>query len=257
MNRKDFQELEKKIKRKIYEIISTKQKDKSSIKLDHHIKFVEWISGIPRKNCVEIFTTNYDCLIEETFEDLSVPFYSGFSGSLSPFFDVNSVEDLDFISEWSKLWKIHGSINWSYDSEKQKIIKTNSNCNDELLIYPSNLKYQESRRLPYIALIERLRELLKKNTILLTCGYSWQDEHINDTIISALNRNPTGSVFAFLHEDHLSDSIQSLCKKNCNISIYGKRQAIINTKLYKWEEGFKYTAFEQFIELLVDDFLDK
>ena len=247
----EFQELEQIIKSNLYEIVNANEQNSNLIS-SHHIQFVKWISGIPRKNCVEVFTTNYDCLIEKAFEQLNVPFYDGFSGSLSPFFDINSVENLDFIPEWSKLWKIHGSINWKYDIENKKITKINTHS-DSLLIYPSNLKYQESRKLPYIALIERLRELLTKEVVLLTCGYSWQDEHINDTILNALNKNPISSVFAFLHVDNLSDSIKTLSEKNSNISIYGKKQAIINTKLEKWDQDFKFTNFENFIKLLSDN----
>lgn len=253
LNSNEFQELEQKIKIEIRKIIDSSKK-KPEMQNNSHIKFVNWISGIPRKNCIEIFTTNYDCIIEEAFEQSNVPFYDGFSGSLNPFFDINSVENLGFIPEWSKLWKIHGSINWSYDKENNKIKKTKvSDDNDSLLIYPSNLKYQESRKLPYIAFIERLRDLLNQEAVLLTCGYSWQDEHINDTIINVLNKNPISSVFGFLHTNKISDSIYKLSQESPNISIYGTKQAIVNKRLINWEKDFDFTQFEKFVNLLSGD----
>ena len=52
---------------------------------------VRWISGTKRQHSVELFTPNYDLLIEEAFERARVPFFDGFTGSHRPFFDAASV----------------------------------------------------------------------------------------------------------------------------------------------------------------------
>ena len=84
-------------------------------------------------------------------------------------------------ARWARLWKIHGSINW-WMTAKKKIRRSRdasrwaSNC----LIYPSHLKYDQSRQMPYFAMLDRLRVFLRSDQcVLLTCGYSFGDEHIN------------------------------------------------------------------------------
>jgi hypothetical protein len=56
-------------------------------------RFSRWVSSIDRAVPVEIFTTNYDLLLEQALEEQSVPFFDGFSGSRYPFFDIHSVEE--------------------------------------------------------------------------------------------------------------------------------------------------------------------
>jgi SIR2-like domain len=46
---------------------------------------VNWIVGTSRENAVEIFTTNYDLLFEETFERARAPYFDGFTGGREPF----------------------------------------------------------------------------------------------------------------------------------------------------------------------------
>ena len=45
-----------------------------------------WISGTRRAHSVEIFTPNYDLLIEEALERARAPYFDGFTGSYRPFF---------------------------------------------------------------------------------------------------------------------------------------------------------------------------
>ena len=72
----------------------------------------KWMGSINRKIAIEIFTTNYDLLMEEALEDLEIPYYDGFVGSRRSFFDLRAIEDNLIPTHWSRLWKIHGSINW-------------------------------------------------------------------------------------------------------------------------------------------------
>ena len=50
-------------------------------------QLVSWIAGTQREHSVEIFTPNYDLLIEEAFERARVAYFDGFTGSHFPFFD--------------------------------------------------------------------------------------------------------------------------------------------------------------------------
>ena len=71
-----------------------------------------WTGGIRRTHAVEIFTPNYDTLIEQALESHQIPYFDGFVGSSQAFFDLTSMENGSLPPRWSRLWKVHGSINW-------------------------------------------------------------------------------------------------------------------------------------------------
>jgi len=56
-----------------------------------HDDFVKWIARMPRGRPVEIFTTNYDVLIETALEAERVPAFDGFVGCNQPFFSHESL----------------------------------------------------------------------------------------------------------------------------------------------------------------------
>lgn len=167
-----------------------------------------WARSLSRMHPVHVFTTNYDMLIEEAFEDQASPYFDGFTGSRKAFFDLNAVEDEKLIpARWTRLWKIHGSINWRAEFDKQgklKAVVRSDTIGDgqKYLIYPSHLKYDQSRKMPFLALIDRLRSfMLSKNSIIITSGYSFGDEHINEQIINGLKNNPSCVVYALLFDN--------------------------------------------------------
>jgi len=210
-----------------------------------------WIESIDRKVAVELFTTNYDLLMEQALEDSEVPYFDGFVGSRRSFFDLRAVEDNLIPVHWSRLWKIHGSINWCQEEvEKQKKIYRSSEIKKEALhlIYPSHLKYEESRKMPYLALIDQLNRFIrKKSSLLILCGYSFKDEHLNDTIVNALKANPTAMVLGLMFdryeiinsagesEDRYKDAYR-IAKKQHNLNIWTYDKAIIGTNMGHWKK---------------------
>ncbi len=239
-----FESLRDTIKNEIKSKVSVSIEE--SLKDSLHYDFAEWIGLANRKYSVEIFTTNYDYLLEQGLEEANIPFYDGFTGSYNPFFNADSVEDMEFIPKQTKLWKMHGSLGWHYDPKNRKICRKSSD-NNEILIYPSTLKYDESRKQPYIALIDRLTNFLKKSdTLLITCGYSFGDEHINERIITALNSNDSGHVIALYYDIEKNNGDKNcslvnghspikLANKNKKISIYGRKRAVIGGQLGEWQ----------------------
>lgn len=211
-----------------------------------HIKFAEWLGRASRKYAIEIFTTNYDHLFELALEECNIPYYDGFTGSLEPFFNSESVEDLNFLSRQTKLWKLHGSLGWCLHNDRKKVIRTDKD-EGKILIYPSTLKYSDSRKQPYIALLDRLTNFLKMNdTVLITCGYSFNDEHINERILTALSSDTSSCVYALLYDISNKDGnktylltedsdIAKLAKRSGKISIFGCRNAVIGCQYGKWK----------------------
>ena len=216
-------------------------------------RLCNWIKSIDRKVAIEIFTTNYDLLTEQALDDLEIPYFDGFVGSRRSFFDLRAVEDSLIPIHWSRLWKIHGSINW-YQEEiagQKKVFRTSEIRTDAShLIYPSHLKYEESRKMPYLALIDQLNRFIrKKSSFLVLSGYSFSDGHLNDAIINALKSNPTAMVLGLMYETYEtkaeSDGIVKerypdayrLAKNQHNLNIWTYDRAIIGTNLGYWLDG--------------------
>jgi len=212
-------------------------------------RLCHWIRSIDRKIAVELFTTNYDLLMEQALEDLEIPYFDGFVGSRRSFFDLRAVEDNLIPTHWSRLWKIHGSINWYQEEiENEKKVYRSSEIKEDAshLIYPSHLKYEESRKMPYLALIDQLNRFIrKKSSFLILSGYSFSDGHLNDTIVNALKANPTAMVLGLMFDryqnkeapDKLVERYPNayrLAKRQHNLNIWTDDKAIIGTNLGQW-----------------------
>ncbi|TKF53221.1 SIR2 family protein [Vibrio lentus] len=238
----DLQDLEKRICSEIVKKLDVSLPDSNTPYHD----LCTWIGSIDRKSPIELFTTNYDLLLEEALEDEEIPYFDGFVGSKKSFFDLKAVEDNLIPSHWSRLWKIHGSINWyqNHKDGKRSVFRSSEIKYDEShLIYPSHLKYEESRKMPYLALIDQLsRFVRKKSSLLILSGYSFNDGHLNDTIVNALKANPTGMVLGLLYGNYNDDKEQArypeayrLAKKRHNLNIWTFDKAIIGTTVGDWK----------------------
>lgn len=198
----------------------------------------DWIGAIARAKPLQLFTTNYDLLLEQALEDRQVPFFDGFIGAREPFFDLRAIEDEQAPSRWVRLWKLHGSINWNYSGSGAV-----TRCfpvpveSDGVLIHPSELKYDESRRMPYLAMMDRLRNFLKQpSAFLVTVGYSYADDHLNEVIIQGVRGNPTAAAYALLYkelaEEKAADKLTE--KIPTNISFVAKDAGVVRGMKAKW-----------------------
>lgn len=215
-------------------------------------RLCKWMKSIDRKVAVEIFTTNYDLLVEQSLEDLGVPYFDGFVGSRKSFFDLRAVEENQIPRHWSRLWKIHGSINWVQETigNKTQVHRSSEVKKDAShLIYPSHLKYEESRKMPYLALMDQLNRFIrKKSSFLILAGYSFNDGHVNDTIVNALSANPTAMVLGLMFGDYQKKNSDGkliecyseayrLAKNQHNLNVWTFDKAIIGTNLGAWSRS--------------------
>lgn len=103
--------------------------------------------------------------------------------------------------------------------------------------------------------MDRLTSFLKQpDTVLITCGYSFEDEHINERILTALHSNPSTHVYALFYDifwEEIEDGekkkcvkkyslteesdLSQLAKSNRKISIYGCRNAVIGCQYGEWQ----------------------
>jgi hypothetical protein len=197
---------------------------------------VSWISGTQRLDSVEIFTPNYDLLMENAFERVRVPFFDGFTGSHRPFFDPVGVLSDKLPPRWSRLWKLHGSLGWAVSSDT--VIRT-GNRNSTELIYPEHLKYDQATRLPYSALFERLRQFLTTpDTLMICCGFSFADAHISAVMDESLATNTHTAILAFQYKTLAEeDAAIAIARSRPNISIYARDGAVINGISGSWRPG--------------------
>lgn len=189
-----------------------------------------WTRSVHRAQPVHLFTTNYDLLLEQALEESSAPYFDGFIGSRRAFFDLGAVEDEGLLpARWTRLWKVHGSLNWRLD--KGSVVRTTEKFGGSYLIYPSHLKYDQSRKMPYLAMLDRLKSfLLKPSSVLFICGYSFADDHINDIIMRSLETNATAHVFAFMHGklgDDRYAKARECALSTPNLSMIGFDSAIV------------------------------
>ncbi len=206
----------------------------------YHV-LASWIQAIPRERAVEIFTTNYDLSLEQALEEQLVPYFDGFVGSDSAFLDLDSMAEDDLPPRWARLWKIHGSINW-WMTAKQKIRRSRDIVvGEQLLIYPSHLKYDQSRQMPYYAMLDRLRVFLRSNQcLLLTCGYSFGDEHINAVIAQGLSGNPNAACLGMIFNDR--DNVPKgveLAKRHANLTLLAADGGVVGTIDRPWGNTVK------------------
>lgn len=199
----------------------------------HHL--ATWIGAIARVHAVEIFTSNYDLLMEQALEERKVPYFDGFVGSDRTFFDLTSMEQDNLPPRWARLWKVHGSINW-WQSSTGEIQRRADAPGDRLLIHPSHLKYTQSRRMPYLAMLDRLRAFLSAGqVVLMTCGYSFTDQHVNEIIFQGLSGNPKAICFGLLFGDRVkSPEAVAQARKHANFSLLAADGAVLGTVDNDW-----------------------
>lgn len=198
---------------------------------------ISWINGINRDYAVEIFTTNYDLLLEEAMERSRTPYFDGFSGSKAAFFDPSSISSNDMPPRWIRLWKLHGSINWSKNSQNEVVRGEGSD--EGTMVYPSHIKYDQTQSAPFSSLFERLKNfLLEPDSLLLTTGFSFADAHITAKLDECLSENKSSAIFAFQFNnlDNEINAIKAAIRRP-NISVYCKDGAVINGVKAKWKTG--------------------
>lgn len=204
-----------------------------------------WVRSIPRESPVHLFTTNYDLLAEQALEEEGAPYFDGFIGSRKAFFDLAAVEDEKLMpSRWTRLWKMHGSINWRLEDNGSVTRGLASEKNKNYLIYPSHLKYDESRKMPFLAMMDRFKDfILQQSSILFMSGYSFGDEHINNLLLEALRSNPTAMVYGLLHGNMMDNTgkpdvkyqkARELALKTPNLALFSSDFGIIGRSEKRW-----------------------
>lgn len=189
--------------------------------LDFYHNFYMKTVSRGRKTPVNIFTTNYDIYNEQALDMLAFPYNNGFIGTYNRVFNPASykyayVEDMNLSKDvWERvpnfynLYKLHGSITWvKKDNQIREVDYNHIADKDTVMIYPTPLKDRTTLMTPYSDLFRAMETaLLRKNSVLITLGYSFSDDHINRLILNSL-AIPTFKLVVFGKSDAINRLIE-------------------------------------------------
>jgi len=159
---------------------------------------------------LNIFTTNYDRLIEAGADVAGLRLIDRFVGALSPVFRSSRM-DVDmhynppgirgeprYLEGVARFTKLHGSLDWinvgddirriglPFGAKSIKPFLDTAGINADyssLMIFPNSAKDRETAEYPYVELFRDFAAALcRPNSVLVTYGYSYGDDHINRVI---------------------------------------------------------------------------
>lgn len=159
---------------------------------------------------LNIFTTNYDRLIEAGADVAGLRLIDRFVGALAPIFRSSRL-DVDmhynppgirgeprYLEGVARFTKLHGSLDWV--AMEDDILRIGlpfgaksiepflgaaglGNKYSNVMIYPNAAKDRETAEYPYVELFRDFASALcRPNSTLVTYGYSFGDDHINRVI---------------------------------------------------------------------------
>ncbi len=166
---------------------------------------------------VDYLVLNYDTLLEDALALEMMPFSDGLDGGSMGWWSPSTLNRSNLLA---RVLKLHGSINWcQFAGEtlprriENKYASTTPGT-EQVLIWPASTKYRETQRDPFAQLADRARQVLKPSTnkdlVLIICGYSFGDSHINLEIDRALHESDGQlAVLVFTSDDALSGQLKS------------------------------------------------
>ncbi|MGA4440555.1 SIR2 family protein [Psychrobacter pocilloporae] len=192
--------------------IATAQEHERELAFNTLVTFLmSFASRTGVRDRLNIFTTNYDRLIETGAEIAGLHLIDRFIGNISPIFRSSRL-DIDmhynppgirgeprYLEGVVRFSKLHGSIDWlQYGNDIRRLglpfgassitpyldVAGYSDVTaHEMMIYPNAAKDQETANYPYVELFRDLASAIcRPNSTLVTYGYSFGDEHINRVI---------------------------------------------------------------------------
>lgn len=189
-----FHALEARLRQLITEVIL----GVTSPAIDRHVAFLAALKkrAYGRPACVYIFTTNYDLLFELAGAEAGVVIETGFIGSVERFFDPQrfslscGMRTLLSFAEHPvltvRLIKLHGSVSWIGRDGRffERHPDAIAGADRRVMILPRRRKVMDTLHAPHDALFTAARSALGGDCkYLVSCGFSFGDDHINDNLL--------------------------------------------------------------------------
>ena len=209
---------------------------------------------------INIFTTNYDLLIELACEASNLVTINGCEGifhrqwNLACFnLDIGRATTHTKTSRFKpsirhvRLFKLHGSLSW-FESNgefyEEKPLKGSTKT--PLIIYPSKLKYAQSIRPPFDWLFRKFGEEVYNAKLLVTIGYRFRDDNLNQYIFSGVSN---GLSILVLSKEPI-EAIVSLYNNLC-VNVLNEQETIINGNTHTDKTDlWDFQRFSQWIPAL-------
>lgn len=202
------------------------------VDIESHLEFIDTLfnhasAGVhERRKTVNIFTTNYDTLLEDALALNKVPYWDGFAGGAVAHRTQRYGEPAPTNGQRANLIKMHGSIDW-FLCDKGYVWRVRDNdcypkADRRVLIYPQATKYIATQQDPFSSQFDLFRKSLnsRQNNTLAVCGYSFGDDHINNEIEFALSKEENKTVLLVFLE--CRDDIP-VCLENWRSASFGSR----------------------------------
>lgn len=237
------------------------------VKIEIHKSFIRSIhrplrAGLAVPNSVvDYLVLNYDTLIEDALALERVAYADGIDGGVTGWWNPDTF-NRDGLA--ARVLKLHGSVNWyevDGDTLPRRIapnLLPPAKCGQHILIWPASTKYRETQLDPFAQLADQARRAMRpyrgSQRVLVICGYSFGDSHINIEIDRAL-RESSGdlTVVAFTSDDepvgqlkswHQSADVQE------QVLIYAKRGFFHGREEARSTEDLPWWKFENIVRLL-------
>jgi len=190
---------------------------------------------------LKVFTTNYDMCFETAASNLGMAAIDGLSYTRRRRFDAGYF-DYDFVKREAdtheyvqgvfQLYKIHGSVGWI--RENDEIYEGRPSPANSCLIYPAKGKYQQAFIQPYLELLSRFLEYLRKrNSCLIVGGFGFNDDHLSEPIYSAIQSNPGLKIIIADYKAAESIEVGSpYWRKLSNLALKGYDITFVNASFY-------------------------
>jgi hypothetical protein len=207
-----FSDLESRLRELILECILSV----ANPNLEHHCRFFEALKrrafGLPCS--VWIFTTNYDLLFETAAARVGVVVENGFSGTTERYFNPGQFKSVSGSISGGrftpgntltvKLVKLHGSISWAEESSRfyeRHPAALPSNAR-RVMVLPRRKKVMDTMTPPYDMLFSQANKALGADCkYLVSCGFSFSDEHINQQLLLPVMQANRCRLFALSQEE--------------------------------------------------------
>lgn len=184
--------------------------------IDNHCRFFEALKrrafGLPCS--VWIFTTNYDLLFETAAARVGVTIENGFSGTVDRYFNPAQFKSVSGTVAGGrftpgnaltvKLVKLHGSISWT--EEATKFYERHPDAlvpgARRVMVLPRRKKVMDTMTPPYDTLFSQANKALGSECkYLVSCGFSYADEHINQQLLLPMLQTSRCRLFALSKEE--------------------------------------------------------
>jgi len=187
------------------ELVATCTLPKHDVAPTTHERLLRKLMTRPEKlRRANLFTLNYDTLLEQAADAAGVILLDGFVGSIRRVFHPESfgfdfyfpgsttegrVHRLDRVAH---LYKLHGSINWYREPPTEQnpygiFSSVTAGSQGDALIFPTPAKQELATGIPYSEMFRRFSEAISQpQSVLFVVGYGLGDDHVNALIRQAL-----------------------------------------------------------------------